>query len=71
MATDKATAEAVLARISAVADARMRPMFGEYVVSVDEAVIGQLNAGELFIKTTKFGADYAPGLETASPSSDV
>lgn len=67
MATDGVTAETVLARISAVADARIRPMFGECVISVDGAVIGQLNEGDLFIKTTKFGADYALGLETVPP----
>ncbi len=67
MATDKTTAEAILAQISAVADARMRPMFGEYVVYVDEKVIGQIGDNQLFIKTTPFGEAYAPELEKAPP----
>lgn len=67
MATDKATAEGILAQLLAVADARMRPMFGEYVVYVDEKVIGQINEGRLSIKVTKFGEQFAPKLERASP----
>lgn len=67
MATDKQTAEVLLSKIAAAADARMRPMFGEYVVYVDEKVIGQLNENTLFIKTTKFGEQYAPELERAAP----
>lgn len=67
MATDKAAADSLLAQLSAVAEARMRPMFGEYVVYVDEKVIGQINEGRLFIKVTKFGEQFAPELERASP----
>ena len=67
MATDKQVADQVLALITAVADARMRPMFGEYVIYVEEKVIGQLNENTLFIKTTKFGEQYAPELEKAAP----
>ena len=67
MATDKSAAEAILAKIAAVADARMRPMFGGYVIYVDEKVIGQFDENQFFIKTTKFGEQYAPELERASP----
>ena len=67
MPTDKTVADTILGQIAAVADARMRPMFGEYVVYVDEKVIGQIGDGKLFIKATKFGVDYAPDLETAAP----
>lgn len=67
MPTDKQTAEAILAKIAAVADARMRPMFGEYMVYVDEKVVGQLNENTLFIKATKFGEQHAPELEQAAP----
>ena len=67
MATDKTTVEGILAQLSAVADARMRPMFGEYVVYVDEKVIGQINESRLFIKVTKFGEAFAPEFESASP----
>lgn len=67
MPTDKQAAEAVLAKIAAVADARMRAMFGGYVMYVDEKVIGQFDDNQLFIKTTPFGEQYAPELERASP----
>ena len=67
MATDKQTADAILAKIAAVADARMRPMFGGYVIYVDEKVIGQFDDNQLFIKTTPFGEQHAPELERASP----
>ena len=67
MATDKTTAEDILAQVSAIADARMRPMFGEHVVYVDEKVIGQINESRLFLKVTKFGEAFAPELESASP----
>ena len=67
MPTDKTAAETILAQIAAVADARMRPMFGEYTIYVDEKVIGVIGDGTLFIKATKFGEEYAPELETASP----
>ena len=67
MPTDKQAAEAVLAQITAVADARMRPMFGGYVIYVDEKVIGQFDENQLFVKITPFGEQYAPELERASP----
>ncbi len=67
MPTHKATAEAILTRVSAVADARLRPMFGEYVLYVDEKVIGQINEGRLFVKTTAFGETFAPELARESP----
>ncbi len=67
MATDKHTADAILAKIAAVADARMRSMFGGYVIYVDEKVIGQFDENQLFIKITPFGEQYAPELERAAP----
>jgi TfoX/Sxy family transcriptional regulator of competence genes len=67
MATNKQAAEAILAEIAAVADARMRPMFGGYVIYVDEKVIGQFDENQLFFKVTPFGEQYAPELERASP----
>ncbi len=67
MATNKAAAERILACLSAVADARIKPMFGEYGVYVDEKMIGQINEGRLFVKATPFGEEYAPKLEKASP----
>ncbi len=67
MATDKAAAERILACLSAALDARIKPMFGEYGVYADEKLIGQINENRLFIKTTKFGEEYAPELEKAPP----
>ncbi len=40
MATDKETAERILVCLSAVVDARIKPMFGEYGVYADEKMIG-------------------------------
>lgn len=67
MATDKQVADKVLSLFVAVADARMRPMFGGYVLYVDEKVIGQMNENTLFVKATPFGEQYAPELEKAAP----
>ncbi len=67
MATDKQTAEVILQHLLAVADARTRPMMGEYIVYVDDVVIGQINEDELFIKVTPFGEQFAPELKKRSP----
>lgn len=48
MAADKQAADAILAQIAAVA--RMRSMFGGYVLYVEEKVIGQFDDNHLFIK---------------------
>lgn len=67
MRTTKEQAQEILAKIQTVADARIRPMMGEYIVYVDEKVAGQINGGKLFIKVTPFGESAAPGLVKASP----
>ncbi len=67
MATDKQTAEAILGHLTAVANARIRSMMGEYLVYVDDIVIGQINENELFIKTTTFGEQFAPELKKRAP----
>lgn len=67
MKTGKAEAEQILHHIQAVADARIRPMMGEYIVYVDDKVVGQINHGDLFIKVTPFGEDFASGLKKESP----
>ena len=54
MATEKHTAETILQYLTEVADARLRPMMGEYLVYVDDIVIGQINEGELFHKDDFF-----------------
>jgi TfoX/Sxy family transcriptional regulator of competence genes len=67
MRTSKETANSLLDRIQHVADARIRPMMGEYIVYVDDKVIGQINHSQLFIKVTPFGEDFAPDLIKESP----
>ena len=69
MATEKQTAEAILQHLTEVVDAYIRPMMGEYIVYVDGTVIGQINEGELFIKKTSFGEQFAPDLKKRAPYS--
>ena len=67
MPTDKKTAEEIVQMLQRVSDATMRPMMGEYILYVEGKLIGQINEGELFIKVTPFGDEYAPELERRSP----
>lgn len=67
MRTPKETAEKLLAHIQQVADARIRPMMGEYILYVDDKVIGQLNHSTLFIKVTPFGEAFAKDLAREAP----
>ena len=67
MRTPKETAEGLLAYIQQVAVARIRPMMGEYILYVDDKVIGQINHSQLFIKVTPFGEVFAQGLDRESP----
>jgi TfoX/Sxy family transcriptional regulator of competence genes len=67
MRTPKEKAESLLKHIQQVADARIRPMMGEYILYVDNKVVGQINHSQLFIKVTPFGEGFAKGLETESP----
>lgn len=67
MKTTKETAEKILVQIQEVANARIRPMMGEYLVYIDEKVAGQINHSDLFIKVTPFGENFANELEKESP----
>lgn len=67
MKTTKPEAENILNRIQQIADARIRPMMGEYLVYVDDVVTGQINHNQLFIKVTAFGETYAGELPRESP----
>ena len=67
MKTPKEKAESLLAHIQQVADARIRPMMGEYLLYVDDTLVGQINHSQLFIKVTAFGETYASGLSKDSP----
>lgn len=65
--TPKDTAERILAQIQQAIDARIRSMMGEYIVYVDDKVVGQINHSQLFIKVTPFGESFAGGLTKESP----
>lgn len=67
MRTTKEEAERILEQIKAVAEARIRPMMGEYLLYVDDKLVGQINRNQLFIKITPFGESFAAGLERESP----
>ena len=67
MKTPKETAENLLAQIQQVADARIRPMMGEYLLYVNDKVIGQINRSQLFVKVTDFGDGFAKDLSKESP----
>lgn len=67
MKTSKEIAEKILASLQRVADARIRPMMGEYLVYADEKLLGQINHNDLFVKVTAFGESFAPDLKTESP----
>lgn len=67
MRTPKDKAESLLAQVQKVADARIRPMMGEYILYVDDKVIGQINHSQLFIKVTPFGEAFADGLTKEAP----
>jgi len=67
MRTPKEKAESLLAHIQKVSDARIRPMMGEYVLYVNDKVIGQINQSQLFIKVTPFGEGFAGQLEKKAP----
>jgi TfoX/Sxy family transcriptional regulator of competence genes len=65
--TDRDTADKIIERLNDVSDARTRPMMGDYVVYVDDIVIGQINEGRLFIKDTDFAREHATELDRLAP----
>lgn len=67
MRTPKEKAESLLVHIQQIADARIRPMMGEYILYVDDKVIGQINHSQLFIKVTPYGEEFAGELHRESP----
>lgn len=42
-------------------------MMGEYILYVDNKVVGQINHSQLFIKVTPFGEQFAPDLNKEAP----
>lgn len=67
MKTPKETAEKILAHIQQAADARIRPMMGEYLLYVNDTLVGQINHSDVFIKVTDFGETFAGDLAKESP----
>lgn len=67
MPTTKEKAQEILAQVQTVTNARIRPMMGEYLLYVDEKLVGQINENELFIKVTPFGESFAGDLKKQSP----
>jgi len=67
MRITKEEAEQILSQVRQVADARIRPMMGEYIIYVNDIVIGQINHSNLFIKVTPFGENFAKDLVKDSP----
>lgn len=67
MRTPKEKAESLLVHIQQIADARIRPMIGEYILYLDDKVVGQINRSQLFIKVTPFGESFAKNLLREPP----
>lgn len=42
-------------------------MMGEYVLYIDDVVVGQINHSLLFIKVTPFGEEFAKDLQREAP----
>lgn len=67
MATSKEKAQEILAHVQTIGDARIRSMMGEYLLYVNEKLVGQICDNELFIKVTDFGESFAGDLQKQSP----
>lgn len=67
MAGSRTIAEEILAQLQEVADARMRPMMGGWLLYVEEVHVGQINDDELFLKANPFADGFAPDLPRRSP----
>jgi TfoX/Sxy family transcriptional regulator of competence genes len=67
MATSKEKAQEILTHIQTIGDARIRSMMGEYLLYVNEKLVGQICDDELFIKVTEFGESFADDLQQQSP----
>jgi len=67
MAARPADVDAILARVEEVADTRVRPMMGGWLVYVDEVLVGQVNEGRFFVKESPFAEAFAPELDRDSP----
>lgn len=55
MATAKAVLEGIVSKLSETGDVRTRSMMGEYLLYVDETLVGQVNDNELYLKITSYG----------------
>lgn len=67
MATDKTQLAYIVNQLTGVGSVRTRSMMGEYLLYVDEVLVGQIADNELFIKVTPYGESILPAIEKASP----
>ena len=67
MASSKAKTEEIAQLLSAAGDIRTRSMMGEYLLYVDDVLVGQVNNDELFIKVTAFGDTQLSAEHKVSP----
>jgi TfoX/Sxy family transcriptional regulator of competence genes len=67
MPTPKPVAEAIAARLTPAGTIRIRSMMGEYLLYVDEVLVGLINDGQLFVKVTPYGETQLDDTYKASP----
>lgn len=67
MASKKETVEFIVGQLQGVGDIRTRSMMGEYLLYVDEILVGQINNDKLFIKVTEYGDSVLGESTKASP----
>jgi len=59
MSTSERTIEYVLGQLSSLPGIRVRRMFGEYALYMDDVVIGLICDDQIFIKYTDTGKEFA------------
>jgi len=67
MSTDKNTAEKIASELELAGTIRIKNMTGDYLVYLDEVLIGQINENALFIKTSPYGDSLFDENKKASP----
>lgn len=67
MATTQSTAEYLQDQVSDAGDVRIRKMFGEYALYVDDKVVALICDEQLYVKPTAAGKEYIGDTEEAPP----
>jgi TfoX/Sxy family transcriptional regulator of competence genes len=67
MPTTKSNAEAIAAHLASAGAIRIRSMMGEYLLYVDEVLVGLINDDQLFVKATPYGEQQLDESYKASP----